>query len=159
VTEALIRQRVEDLAKTVRAKDIDRVMSFYTADIVSFDIGPPLRYGGTDNKRRAGRDAFATYAGPMDYEIRDRSVTTEGSLAFAHSVNHVKGTCRAVTSPTCGCDGRRASGKSTASGGSCTTTCRSLQTSSMARLRESHTRRSPAALRAPATDSANTERG
>ena len=92
VTEALVRRRVEDLAGAVRAKDIERDMSFYAPTIVSFDIVPPLRYGGADNKRRAWQEVFAAYVEPFDYEIRDPSVTTDGALAFVHSVNHVKGT-------------------------------------------------------------------
>ena len=89
--EALIRKRVEYLAKAVRAKDIDRVMSFYARDIVSFDIGPPLRYTGADNKRREWLRAFAAYSGPIDYEIRELDVETAGELAFVQSVNHVRG--------------------------------------------------------------------
>src|SRR6266496_5167809 len=38
VTEALVRQRVEDWAKAVRAKDIDGVMSLYATNNVSFDL-------------------------------------------------------------------------------------------------------------------------
>jgi ketosteroid isomerase-like protein len=53
MAEALIRQRVEDCVKALRAKDIDGVMSLYAPNIVSFDIIPPLRYVGADNKRRA----------------------------------------------------------------------------------------------------------
>lgn len=52
MAEALIRRRVEDSAKALRAKDIDGVMSLYAPDIVSFDIVPPLRYVGADDKRR-----------------------------------------------------------------------------------------------------------
>jgi ketosteroid isomerase-like protein len=92
VAEALIRQRVEDCAKAVRAKEIDRVMSFYAPDIVSFDINPPLRYTGADNKRGAWQDFFATYTGPVAYEVRDLNVTTAGELALVHSLNHLKGT-------------------------------------------------------------------
>lgn len=92
VAEAPIRQRVEDYAKAVRAKDIDRVMSLYAPNIVSFDINPPLRYAGTDNKRRAWQEFFATYTGPVAYEVHDLNVTTDGELAFVHSLNHVKGT-------------------------------------------------------------------
>src|SRR5205814_2397123 len=51
VTETLVRQRVEDWAKAVRAKDIDGVMSLYATNNVSFDLDPPLRYAGADNKR------------------------------------------------------------------------------------------------------------
>ena len=92
VAEALIRQRVEDYAKAVRAKDIDRVMSLYAPNIVSFDLNPPLRYAGTDNKRRAWQDFFAAHTGPVTYEVRDLNVTTDGELAFVHSLNHVNGT-------------------------------------------------------------------
>ncbi len=91
MSEALIRQRIEDLAKAIRAKDIDGVMSLYAPDIVSFDIVPPLRYAGADGKRRAWQDVFAAYPGPIVYEVRDLNVTTDGELAFVHSVNHVKG--------------------------------------------------------------------
>jgi ketosteroid isomerase-like protein len=52
VAEALIRQRVEDVVKALRAKDIDGVMSLHAPDLVSFDIVPPLRYVGADGKRR-----------------------------------------------------------------------------------------------------------
>ena len=91
MVEALIRQRVEDGVKALRAKDIDGVMSLYAPNIVSFDIVPPLRYVGADRKRRAWQEAFAAYTG-LDYEVRDLNVTTQGELAFVHSLNHVNGT-------------------------------------------------------------------
>jgi ketosteroid isomerase-like protein len=92
MAEALIRQRIEDLAKALRAKDIDGVMSLYAPNIVSFDIVPPLRYVGADNKRRAWQEAFAAYTGPFAYEVYDLNVTTHGELAFVHSLNHVNAT-------------------------------------------------------------------
>ena len=92
MAEALIRQRVEDLVKALRAKDIDGIMSIYAPDMVSFDIAPPLRYVGADNKRRAWQEAFAIYTGPFAYEVRDLNVTTDGELACVHSLNHVSGT-------------------------------------------------------------------
>ena len=74
------------------AKDIDGVMSLYAPNIVSFDIVPPLRYVGADNKRRAWQEVFAAYTGPFAYEVRDLNVTTHGELAFVHGLNHVNGT-------------------------------------------------------------------
>ena len=53
MAEAAIRQRVADGVEAVRARDIDAVMALYASNIVSFDIGPPLRYSGADHKRRA----------------------------------------------------------------------------------------------------------
>jgi hypothetical protein len=46
MAEALIRQRVEDAVKALRAKDIDGVMSLYAPNIVSFDIAPPCDMSG-----------------------------------------------------------------------------------------------------------------
>ena len=92
MADAVIRQRVEDYAKAVSAKDIDRVMSFYTPSIVSFDLNPPLRYAGIDNKRRAWQAFFATYPGAVAYEVREIDVVADGGLALVHSLNHVKGT-------------------------------------------------------------------
>jgi ketosteroid isomerase-like protein len=89
--EAHIRQRVEDVVKALRAKDIDGVMSIYAPNIVSFDITPPLRYVGADIKRRAWQEAFAAYTS-FGYEVHDLHVTTNGELAFVHSLNHVNGT-------------------------------------------------------------------
>jgi ketosteroid isomerase-like protein len=93
--EALIRGRIEDLVKALRAKDIDGVMSLFAPNLVSFDIVPyfgALRYFGAENKRRAWEEAFAAFSGPFDYEVHELNVTTQGELAFVHSLNHVKAT-------------------------------------------------------------------
>jgi uncharacterized protein (TIGR02246 family) len=92
VAEGLIRQRIEDTVKALRAKDIEGVMTLYAPDIVSFDIVPPLRYVGAHNKRRAWQEAFATFTGPFEYEVHDLNVRTHGELAFVHSLNHVTAT-------------------------------------------------------------------
>src|SRR5262249_15998517 len=92
VTEATIPQRIEDFVKALCAKVLDGVMSFYAPDLVSFDLAPPLRYFGADGKRRAWQEAFAAFRGPIAYEVRDLKVTTNGELAFAHSLNHIEAT-------------------------------------------------------------------
>lgn len=89
--EMKVVQRVEDLVKAIRAKDIDGVMSVYAPNIVSFDFGPPLRYAGADHKRRTWQEVFVTFPGPIDYEVRDLNVSTQGELAFVYSVNQLNG--------------------------------------------------------------------
>jgi len=94
MAEALIRERIEDAVKALNSKDIDGVMSLYAPNLISFDIvpSPGLRYFGAENKRRAWQEAFATFTGPFNYEIHELNVTTNGELAFVHSLNHVKAT-------------------------------------------------------------------
>jgi ketosteroid isomerase-like protein len=95
MTEALIRERIEDLVKALNVKDIDGVMSLFAPNLVSFDLTPnfgTLRYVGAENKRRAWQEAFATFTGPFSYEVHELNVTTHGELAFVHSLNHVNAT-------------------------------------------------------------------
>ena len=91
MAETDIRQRVEDWAKALGAKDMEAVMSLYAPDIASFDLDPPLRYVGTDKKRRAWQEFFAVHTGRITYEVRELNITTHGELAFVHSLNHVQG--------------------------------------------------------------------
>lgn len=93
--ETLIRQRVDDWAKAIRAQDVDGVIALYAPDVASFDITPPLRFAGVDRKRRAWQGSFATFPGGIAYEVRDLNVTVQGELAYAHSVNHVHATSAA----------------------------------------------------------------
>jgi ketosteroid isomerase-like protein len=92
MNEAVIRHRIESGVSAVRARDIEGVMSLYAPDVVSFDVSPPLRYEGTDGKRRAWQEVFAAYSGPIGYEIAELDITAHGDLAFAHGINHVSGT-------------------------------------------------------------------
>ena len=58
MAEALIRQRVEDYAKAIRAKDIDRVMSLCAPNIVSgaTEIQPMEMFYGANSA--SVRDPF-----------------------------------------------------------------------------------------------------
>jgi ketosteroid isomerase-like protein len=92
MASALIRQRVQDWAQAIRARDLAGVLSLYSPNIVSFDLDPPLRYAGEHNKRRAWEKFFVLHTGPVTYEVRELDISTHGELAFAHSLNHVSGT-------------------------------------------------------------------
>jgi ketosteroid isomerase-like protein len=91
VAEELIRRCVQDYARAISAKDIDAVMSFFAPDMVSFDLEPPLRYAGADNKRRRWLEGFAAFTS-IAYEVRELDVTTHGELAFVRGLNHFSGT-------------------------------------------------------------------
>jgi ketosteroid isomerase-like protein len=73
--ETEIRQLIDGWAKALRAKDIDGVMSHYAPDILVFDIAPPLLYRGANAYRKNFEEWFATWQGPIGYEIRDATIT------------------------------------------------------------------------------------
>lgn len=88
--ESRIRGLVGQWAEAVRAKDAKRVRAHYAPGSVTFDLAPPLISQGADAK---GLEAwFATWQGPLGYEIRDLSVTTGDVAAFCHSLNQLSGT-------------------------------------------------------------------
>ena len=92
IEEAEIRKLMDDQAKAVRAKDIAGSMSNYAPDIVSFDVVNPLQKIGLDACRKRAEDWFASFEGPIGYEIRDLSITTGDDAAFCHGLNRVNAT-------------------------------------------------------------------
>lgn len=88
--EAQIRECLESWARALRAKDVDRVMSHYTPDFLSFDLAPPLQHVGAVN-RQGFEEWFRTFRGPIGLEIRDLSITASEDVAFSHSLNRISG--------------------------------------------------------------------
>jgi uncharacterized protein (TIGR02246 family) len=89
--EAQIRELIDRWLKALRTKDLDGIMSCYSPDVLLFDLLPPLRYVGADAYRKNWAEWFATFDGPVGYEIRDLTLTTDDNVAFSHSVNRVSG--------------------------------------------------------------------
>lgn len=87
-----IRALVAGFVKSIRAKDIHGVMSVFAPDVVSFDFGPPLQHGGGEPFMKRWTELFGSYTGPIDYEVRDLSVTASEDVAFSHSLNRIAGT-------------------------------------------------------------------
>jgi ketosteroid isomerase-like protein len=92
IDEADIRQRIDTLLVALRAMDLEGVMSIYAPDLVSFDLGPPLRHVGANPKRKNWVDAFAMIQPPLGYEMRDLTITVGDDVAVGHSLNRISGT-------------------------------------------------------------------
>lgn len=90
--EAKIRQLIDNWAKALRAKDVNRLMSHYSPGILVFDLAPPLQYVGTDAYRKNWEEWFPSFQGPVGYEVRDLSIATGNDVAFSHSLNRISGT-------------------------------------------------------------------
>jgi len=92
--ETEVRKRIDEWANAFRDKDINRVMSVFAPDVVAFDIVPPLAYSGRDDYRKQWEKLFASYQGPIEYEIRDLRINADHDLAFSYSINLIKGTLK-----------------------------------------------------------------
>jgi PhnB protein len=91
--KAEIRALLEERIVALRDKDADLALSGYAADVVSFDLAPPLRHVGAQVLDKAAIESwFSTWRGPIGWEIRDLDIAAEGGLAFAHALNRMTGT-------------------------------------------------------------------
>ena len=80
--------------EAIRAKDLDRLMSCYSTDVVYFDVVPPLQYVGADALRGRFATWFGGYEGPLSMEIRDLRVAAREDMAVAHWLSRVSGTLK-----------------------------------------------------------------
>jgi len=89
--KALLEERVE----AGRTKDIDRLMSLYSDDVVYYDVVPPLHFTGHEAVRRNFLRWFDGYEGPIGLETHALTVASgDGDLAFAHMLHLDSGTRR-----------------------------------------------------------------
>jgi ketosteroid isomerase-like protein len=90
--EAQLRALIADRVKAVRDKDIDGLMAYHAAEVLTFDALNPLQYIGSDKVKERAAEWFSWYRGPIGYEIRDLEITTGDSAAFCHYLYRVSGT-------------------------------------------------------------------
>ena len=90
--EAVLRKRIEELILAIRAKDIDRLMAFYAADVVVFDVRPPLDTRGADAYRQNFERWFASFSGPLSFDFVELRVVPGEFSAFCHYLAMVVGT-------------------------------------------------------------------
>ena len=91
--EIEIRLVIDDWAKALRNKDAAATVSHYAADNVMFVMAPPLQYTPANSPGVNGiKEWFATWDGPIGYEIRDVKITAGDDVAFSHSLNRMSGT-------------------------------------------------------------------
>ena len=92
--QAEIKALEERLAKAVAAKNVDAIMESYVADesLHVFDVIPPRQYVGAKAYRKDWSDFLSMFDGPITFELSDLAVTTAGTMAYGHCVQHMSGT-------------------------------------------------------------------
>jgi ketosteroid isomerase-like protein len=92
-TQAEIRAFLDSRSEAIWTKDLDRLLSFYSPDIVYFDIVPPLRYLGSAALRERFSHWFDGFEGPIGQRIHDDlTIEASGDLAVASMLIRAGGT-------------------------------------------------------------------
>jgi uncharacterized protein (TIGR02246 family) len=92
IDEAEIRALFKDRVNAVRTKDVDKLMSGYAPDVLSFDVVDPLQYAGSDDIRKRMEEWFSSFEGPINLENRNLTIAAGEDVAFCHSLSHVNAT-------------------------------------------------------------------
>jgi len=87
--ETAIRQLCDDWSQALRDKDVERLWSLTARDFVAYDLAPPLRHGAEHEKNTA--EWFATWDGPLGYDVRVERVVAGGDVAFLYGLVRLRG--------------------------------------------------------------------
>ena len=85
--EQQIRDLVNQYVSAVRAKDIARVASLYSDDVVAFDAILALQFIGKAAYIEHWQTCMSFAKGDMHYEVHQLKVEAGSELAFSHSIN------------------------------------------------------------------------
>jgi ketosteroid isomerase-like protein len=93
-TQSEVRALLDSRSEAIWIKDIDRLMSLYSPDIIYFDLVPPLQYVGAAALRGRFLHWFDGYKGSIGQEIRDLNVLAGGDVAIASMLIRASGTLK-----------------------------------------------------------------
>jgi ketosteroid isomerase-like protein len=93
-TQSEVTALLDSRSEAIRLKDIDRLMSLYSPDIVYFDLVPPLRYVGSAALRGRFSHWFERWKTSIGQETRDLSILASGEVAAAHMLIRASGTLK-----------------------------------------------------------------
>lgn len=91
--KAAIRLQIEKVVEGLRAKDLDTLREPYAADVVSFDVEPPLQHVGIEAKLANWARVFQVFE-TVDYELRDLMLTVGGDVAYGYAFGRLSGTMK-----------------------------------------------------------------
>ncbi len=92
--EAEVYAVIEGINDAFRAKDLEKIMSFYAEDMVAFDIMPPLEFNGKQAYREAWKMGLDGMREIGPFEDTHRRVFVSGDLAVLHCLCHMTGTLK-----------------------------------------------------------------
>ena len=93
-TESEVKALLDSQFEAMRMKDIDQLMSLYSANIVYFDLVPPLQYVGSAALRQRFLEWFHAWKTSIGMEIRDLTIVAGGDIAAAHMLLRASGTLK-----------------------------------------------------------------
>jgi ketosteroid isomerase-like protein len=89
---------VEDWARAVREKDMERVLEHHADNIVMFDVPVPLQARGMEAYKKTWELFFDhNPGGPGSFDVADLEIASSESVAYCHALVRVWGSTVRLT--------------------------------------------------------------
>jgi uncharacterized protein (TIGR02246 family) len=93
-TQSEVKALLDNWLAAIRIKDIDRLMSLYSPDIVYFDLVPPHQITGSAAVRKNFLRWFDSWTSSIGQDAHDVSILPTEEMAAAHLLIRVSGTLK-----------------------------------------------------------------
>ena len=80
--EAQVRELVENWAKAVRERDIEKILAHHSTDFVIYDVPPPFQSVGLEAYRCTWEDMFFKYTKPGVFDMDELNIVAGNDVAF-----------------------------------------------------------------------------
>jgi uncharacterized protein (TIGR02246 family) len=87
--ESQIRHLIQDWRNALCARDLDRLVQHYAADVLFFDAVPPYQHRGAAAYRRTWEVMLPHLPPRIGLELRDLDIKVSGDLAVMHGLTRV----------------------------------------------------------------------
>jgi len=84
--ETEIRALVEEWAAAVRRHDLPAILAFHAADIVMFDLPPPLQAKGIDDYAKSWELFFRYHQQSRAFDVEELTVAAGDDVAYAFGI-------------------------------------------------------------------------
>jgi ketosteroid isomerase-like protein len=89
---AEIQALEQRLIEGIKAKDVKQIISCYSDDLFAYDVVPPRQYVGAAAFQKPWQGFLGMFKGPINVEVNDLMINSDGEIAYSCSVQHITGT-------------------------------------------------------------------
>ena len=87
-----VHQTLESFAEAIRIGDVNQIMSFYSEDIVAYDMMPPLEFSGKDQYLKSWQECFSNqFKFPIEFNYEKQKIYIEDNICFTHALIYMAG--------------------------------------------------------------------
>jgi ketosteroid isomerase-like protein len=89
---AEIQALEQRLIDGIKLKDVKQIMSCYSDNVFAYDVVPPRQYVGAAAFQKPWEGFLGMFKGPINAEVNDLAINSDGEIAYSHGVQRVWGT-------------------------------------------------------------------